>query len=258
MRVLLISVDGMRPDAVVQNTTARSYIERAVYSMKASSVMPSVTLPCHMSMFHSVDPGRHGTTTNYYMPQVRPIKGLFDVLAEAKKKCAFFYNWEQLRDLSRPGSLSYSFFCAGRTHGYEEANNIITDCAIEYIGNNNVDFTFLYLGYLDEAGHAFGWMSEEYMKALDNSWRNIDRIVKTLHEDYVVIVTSDHGGHDRSHGTEMPEDMTVPFIAFGKGIEEGKEISDVSIMDVPPTVSSLLGVNPDEDWEGKNALANKF
>ena len=40
--------------------------------------MPSVTLPCHMSLFHSVDPDRHGITTNGYVPQVRPIKGMFD------------------------------------------------------------------------------------------------------------------------------------------------------------------------------------
>lgn len=112
----------------------------------------------------------------------------------------------------------------------------------------------MYLGYLDEAGHAYGWMSDGYFKALDNSWDNIDRIVRTLPEDYAVIVTSDHGGHDRSHGTEMPEDMTIPFIAFGNGIEWDKELSNVSIIDIAPTVAAMLEINPDKDWEGKNAL----
>lgn len=252
MRVLLISVDGMRPDALVQNGIAQEYIKRSSYSMKASSVMPSVTLPCHMTMFHSVTPGRHGTTTNVYMPQVRPINGLCDTLAAAGKKCTFFYNWEQLRDLTRPGSLAFSYFCKGGNVGYDVANDILTDAAIEHLANNNVDMTFLYLGYLDEAGHANGWMSEGYFKALENSWVNIDRVVNTLPEDYVVIVTSDHGGHDRCHGTDMPEDMTVPFIAFGKGIEAGRELSDVGIIDVAPTVAALLGVAPDGDWEGKN------
>ena len=254
MKVLLISVDGMRPDALVDNAIAQSYIKRATYTMEERAVMPSVTLPCHMSMFHSVTPGRHGTTTNVYMPQVRPVNGICEVLKVAKKKSAFFFNWEELRDLSRPGTLSRSFFCRGGEIGYAKANDITTDAAIDYIANNDVDFVFLYLGYPDGAGHAHGWMTKEYFDAVENSWQNIDRIAKTLPEDFVVIVTADHGGHDRSHGTEMPEDMTIPFIVFGKGIEAGKVLEDVCIIDVPPTVAGLLGVEPDSDWEGKNVL----
>ena len=253
MRVLLISVDGMRPDALAGQEVAQGYIGRGGYCMKGASVMPSVTLPCHLTMFHSVTPERHGTTTNFYMPQVRPVNGLCEVLSGAGKKCAFFYNWEQLRDLTRPGSLAHACFYKGGAYGYDVTNDMLTDSAIEYLKNNYVDFTFLYLGYLDEAGHAKGWMSDLYFEALDNSWRNIDRIAKTLPEDYVVIVTSDHGGHARSHGTDMPEDMTIPFIAFGNGIEH-RELEGVGIIDVPPTVAALLGVEPDRDWEGRNVL----
>lgn len=254
MKVLLISIDGMRPDALTSCATAQEYVKNSTYTMNEASVMPSVTLPCHMSMFHSVTPARHGTTTNVYAPQVRPVNGLCEVLRSAKKKSAFFYNWEELRDLTRPGMLSHSCFQKGGDVGYDKANDMVTDKAIEYLSKNDIDFTFLYLGYLDEAGHAHGWMSEGYFEALENSWRNVDKIVKTLSDDYVVIVTADHGGHDRSHGTETPEDMTIPFIAFGNGIEKGKILDDVCIIDVPPTVTKLLGVDPDEEWEGKAVL----
>ena len=76
MRTLLILVDGMRPDALKNNARAQRMIRKSTSSMDAQTVMPSVTLPCHMSLFHSVDPARHGTTTNTYAPQVRPIRGL--------------------------------------------------------------------------------------------------------------------------------------------------------------------------------------
>lgn len=254
MKVLLISVDGMRPDALPNCELAEKYIKNSTYTMEESSVIPSVTLPCHMSMFHSVTPARHGTTTNMHTPQVRPINGLCEVLRAAKKKSAFFYNWEQLRDLSRPGSLSFAYFNKGGETPWDASNNTVTDAAIEYISNNHIDFTFLYLGYLDEAGHAFGWMSEEYFKALENSWQNIDKIVNALPDDYVVIVTADHGGHERCHGTDLPEDMTIPFIAFGNGIEAGKVLEEACIIDIPPTVAKLLGVESDEDWEGKALL----
>ena len=117
MRVLLILVDGMRPDALTNVSVAQSIIKQSAYTMEAKTVSPSVTLPCHMSLFHSVDPSRHGTTTNVYAPQVRPINGLCEVLAMNNKKSAFFYNWEELRDLSSPDSLTFSYFCRGRTIG---------------------------------------------------------------------------------------------------------------------------------------------
>ena len=56
--------------------------------------MPSATLPCHTSMFRGVTPERHGITTNTWVPQVRPVPSLVDVLHRAGKRTAFFYNWE--------------------------------------------------------------------------------------------------------------------------------------------------------------------
>ena len=103
MRVLLILVDGMRPDSLTDIQKAQGIIKKSLYTMEAQTVMPSVTLPCHMSLFHSVDPSRHGTTTNTYAPQVRPINGLCEVIKNNHKSSAFFYSWEELLDFTRPG-----------------------------------------------------------------------------------------------------------------------------------------------------------
>ena len=83
------------------------------------------------------------------------------------------------------------------------------------------------------------------------SWDNIEKIVDALPDDYVVMITADHGGHDRTHGTSLPEDMKIPYIVTGNGIEKGKVIEkNVSIKDIAPTIANLLGATPDEDWEG--------
>lgn len=253
MRVLLILVDGMRPDALEKIDVAQDLIQKSTYTMEAKTVMPSVTLPCHMSLFHSVDPWRHGVTTNVYTPQVRPIKGLCEVLLANKKTSAFFYNWEELRDLSRPNSLSFSYFYKGG-EDFERANNIVSGAAIDYLKENSVDFAFLYLGYPDAAGHKHGWMNNEYMEAIKNSWENINRVTASLPDDYTVIITADHGGHDRMHGTDAPEDMTIPIMIIGKGIETRKVLQDANIKDIAPTIVNLLGVEPDEEWEGASLL----
>lgn len=254
MKIILFVVDGMRPDALANIENAQKIIKNSTYTMNAQTVFPSVTLPCHMSLFHSVEPQRHGTTTNIFMPQVRPIDGLFEVLKQARKSCAIFYNWEDLRDISEPNSLTHSAFYAGKILGYHETGEMLADELLKYVKTFDTDFTFFYMGYTDWAGHKFGWMSDEYLSAMQSSWNNIERVMTELGDEYTYIITSDHGGHDRTHGSEMPEDMTIPVILCGENFEKGKEIENVSILDIAPTVAELLGVSPDEDWEGNSLV----
>ena len=49
-KVILVLVDGMRPDGMMGcgNPFAEKLIKESTYSLKAQTVMPSVTLPCHM------------------------------------------------------------------------------------------------------------------------------------------------------------------------------------------------------------------
>ena len=108
-KVILISIDGMRPDGVLScgNPFVEEMKRIGSYTLDAQTVYPSVTLPSHMSMFHSVTPERHGITVNQYMPQVRPIKGLFEQIAANGGSSIMYYGWETLRDVSRPDSLRY-------------------------------------------------------------------------------------------------------------------------------------------------------
>lgn len=251
MRVILILVDGMRPDALEQIHAAQSFAERSTYTFAGRTVFPSVTLPCHMSLFHSVDPARHGTTTNTYMPQVRPIYGIFEELALKRRKCAMFYDWEQLRDIGLPGALEKSIFLSLHTYGYQQADDMLTDAAIECLRKEKMDFIFLYLGAPDYFGHDYGWMGKEYMQSIADAWKNIDRVMGEISEDDFVIVTADHGGHDRTHGTDMKEDMEIPFFMTGPGIEAGKELPEFNIKDIAPTVLELFDIAVPEVWEGK-------
>ena len=168
-KVVLVLVDGMRSEALLNcgHPYVPELIARSAHALDARTVMPSVTLPCHMSLFHSVDPDRHGILTNDYVPQVRPIVGLFDQLDTFGKKNGFFYTWEQLRDLCRPGHLHTALFI---NQGQQtDTDRKITDAAMKFIAAEDPDFTFIYLGETDEVGHAHGWMGPEYMGAVHNA-----------------------------------------------------------------------------------------
>lgn len=256
-KVLLILSDGVRPDSFGKIAGIGDYsdvlLSHAWYSMKTQTVMPSVTLPCHMSLFHSVPPDRHGILSNTYMPQVRPIKGLFEVLRAAGKKTGIVYDWEELRDLSRPDSLANAIFMSGHIYDYWNTCEKLTERAIDYINSDDPDFVFYYYGLTDAVGHGSGWMSEDYMKAVSKVWTLIEKLVSSI-GDYTVIFTADHGGHDRTHGTDKPEDMTIPLIISDPSLET-RELESASILDIAPTVAAILGAQPDPEWEGRNLLA---
>ena len=225
-------------------------MERAAYKLEGSTVYPSCTLPCHMSLFYSRPPLVHGVTSNTYTARVRQKNGLWETLRKAGKKTAMFYSWEELRDLYKPGCLTHSCFIHGDLHGWLEANARLTDACVEYLQKEQPDFAFLYLGAPDSAGHKQGWMSEGYMQALEQSWACAQKALEHLPEDYAVIITADHGGHDKRHTTFMKEDMTIPVLLLNTGHTAGETVNEYNIMDIAPTVAALLDVQPAMEWRG--------
>jgi predicted AlkP superfamily pyrophosphatase or phosphodiesterase len=256
-KVLLIVVDGMRPDSiqVCGDPDFESFFKSGTYTFSGKTVYPPVTLPAHMSLFHSVDPGRHGVYTNVYVPQNHPIAGLVETLKAAGKKSAFFYTWEQLRDLCTPGGgLSCSWFMNQHSYTFPELERRVTDAAKEQIRDFRPDFAFLYLGGVDEFGHQYGWMSEEYLQDVKSSAACIYDICASLPEEYSVIVTADHGGHNRNHGDDVPEDMMIPAVFKGPRFPCGRELASFGIKDVAPTILDILNVAPNPEWEGRSIL----
>lgn len=254
-KVILISIDGMRPDGLMncKNPYVNELLKKATYTLDARTVMPSITLPCHMSMFHSVPPERHCTFSNEYVPAAHPVTGLFEQLNAAGKRCAMYYGWEQIRNISKPGSL----YAAEYIHSYsfDHTDAMLTDRAINYIKLANPDFVFLYMVETDDhGGHDSGWMTDTYLNYVSLAIDNVKRVIEEAGDEYTVIVTADHGGHDRSHGTDMPEDMTIPMIFFGERFEGGRELHGVSILDIAPTVADIMGVARPREWEGKSLL----
>jgi predicted AlkP superfamily pyrophosphatase or phosphodiesterase len=181
----------------------------------------------------------------------RPLPGLVDHAKTAELRCAFFHNWEPLRNLNRPGSLVFSYF-RDNVHTGPNADQVIAEEAIRYIANDQPDFAFVYFGTVDTAGHAYGWMSEGYLNQLERVDGALGTVLEGLPDNSSILLQSDHGGHDRTHGTPSPEDMTIPWIVVGPGIRQNYEIQKaVSLLDTAPTLARLLSIKPHSDWEGQ-------
>jgi len=250
--VIFMMLDGLRPDALTQARTPRldAFMANGAYTLTARSVMPSVTLPCHTSIFHSVPPTRHGILDNNWHSMARPVTGLIEAAYNADKRCGFFHNWEPLRDLNRPEKLQISFFV--NTSYEQEGDRAIAEAAVKYLPLHNLDFAFVYFGVIDIAGHVYGWMSDGYIEQVERTDEYVGMVLDAVLPGATVIIHADHGGHDRDHGTDRPEDMTIPWLIGGAGVKRGYQIQkQVTLLDTAPTIAHLLGIPRPADWEGE-------
>ena len=121
----------------------------------------------------------------------------------------------------------------------------------------------LLMGVFDEvdaAGHSFGFEDDEGYPAAIASVDTlvgavlgslVERVV-SLNQAWLVVLTSDHGGHDvlfgllgHHHQTPLWDDA-VPFVVatFGTGRPLRPVTSPVRHMDVHPTVMAWFGLDP--------------
>jgi predicted AlkP superfamily pyrophosphatase or phosphodiesterase len=257
-RVVLFAIDGLRPDALPQANPPEigRLIAAGAHTKRARSFTPSVSLPCWVSVFYGVPPSRHGIVSNVWSPPQPLFPSLIDVVHGAGLGAASFYNWEELRDLSRPGALDLAYY--RRLGGPEgDCDLEIATAAAAYIPEHRPALAFIYLGALDEVGHRHGWMSAPYLQALGKADRAIGLVREAMERARLLsgttfFVLSDHGGHDHDHGMGTDEDLTVPWIASGSGIRRGYVIATpVNLADTAPTVARLLGLPQPEEWSGR-------
>jgi predicted AlkP superfamily pyrophosphatase or phosphodiesterase len=249
-----IMIDGLRPEAIRAAPCRHlaGVVAQGSATLRASSVMPSITLPCHASIFHSLPPERHGVTTNDWRPMARPVPGLMDLAHAAGKRCAAFYNWEPLRNLSQPGSLRLAYFTDSAYTRDGDVALVGETVRLLSAAQAPFDFVFVYLGTVDTAGHDHGWLSDEYLKQAALVDGALGQLLAALPADSAVLIQSDHGGHERTHGTDSADDMTIPWVVAGPGLRRGHALTvPVSLLDTAPTLARLMGLAPHPQWEGR-------
>ncbi len=214
-------------------------------------------------MLRGVDTGRHGITSNTFHPLVRPVPSLLEVAHRNGLSTGFCYNWEPLRDVADPGSLNLAFLYKLPNYQCNKADSYLHSepeqmqhlCAL--LKTMDLQVLFLYLGGTDAAGHAFGWMSDEYLDSITKADRCLGMVLDQMEElgrleQTHTLVLSDHGGHEKTHGTGMDEDMTIPWILHGPGIRQGYELKEpVRIYDTCVTLAHLLDLPMSDQWEGR-------
>jgi predicted AlkP superfamily pyrophosphatase or phosphodiesterase len=257
--VLLVVIDGLRPDGILQARAPHlnHLTAHGACSLTAQTVMPSITLPTHMTMFHSLHPDQHGVTSNRYKSPSEPVPGLMELARAGGRKTAAFYSWEELRDLWRPGQVDTSAFINIYSKPARDFDMEVAQAAADAIPRERPAFSFVYLGMVDEIAHKAGWMTPEYLQAVEQADAALGFLLGRLREANLltrtaILVQADHGGHDRNHGSPIPEDMTIPWILSGPGVRQGCQLNGgVSILDTAPTLAHLMDLPAPAAWQGR-------
>ena len=250
-RVLIISYDGLRPDAIgkAPMTNLIALMQTSAYTLSAQTILPSSTLPAHVSMLSGLCPSKHAVYWNDYVPENGYALGvdLFDLAHAAGLRTVMVVGKEKLRQITEPESTDVFIF--------KEMDSSIANMAVEEI-KNGFGLMFIHFPTGDVLGHEWGWMGAVQMWA----FRTEDAYLKTvltaldkagLRDGTLIILTSDHGGYKTSHGGERPEEMTIPWIVTGPGVIPGPLTSFVQTTDTAATAAYMLGLPLPAEWDGQ-------
>jgi predicted AlkP superfamily pyrophosphatase or phosphodiesterase len=255
--VVIISIDGLRPDAIEQADTPTLDALRAqgAYSPVAKTVLPSVTLVSHASMLGGMRPAKHGIYWNSNDPDLGKIKGptLFSMAHAAGLSTAMVVGKSKLEHLVLSDSVD-NYIYAGFT------DRQVAGEAVRLIQTGMPTLLFIHLPDVDTAGHALGWLSPAQLLALNMTDSVIGEIIAALEaqgvlDQTLLIITADHGGSGRKHGSDSPEDMTIPWLAVGPGVATGITLqSEIVTYDTAATALYALGLSLPDQWDGQPVL----
>lgn len=256
--VLLIALDGCRPDGIVGARTPNFdwIMDNGACHLKARTIYPSISFPCLLSMLYGVKPHQHGIYGNY-SAQIKTNcrHSILDLAHMCGCKVASLYDWEQVRELSSPTALDFAYY--RRANIDKQASMAIARECANYIANENPGLCFLSLGTIDTVGHDQGWMSEAYVNQIGIIDEAVGIIIERMKaadliSRYHILVLADHGGIGRDHGGDTDEEMNIPWMIMGPGIKCGYEITgEVTICDTAPTVAHLLQLPIQGIWQGQ-------
>ncbi|MBI3819091.1 MAG: alkaline phosphatase family protein [Planctomycetes bacterium] len=259
-KVLMIGIDGFRADVLERSNTPNLHalMANGCYTTEARAGEKTVSGPGWSSVLTGVWFDKHRVPDNDFKnPNYKDYPHFFARLREARPelKLASVVDWQEIdKFILASADADFRFVFDYKNHGDE---NVASKSA-ELLTKEDPDVLFAYFADLDEAGHANGFHAavSEYQKALQTIDAQIGTILSAMRarpgaatEDWLVIVTSDHGGTiDGNHGRDIPEHRKIPFIVSGAAAARGKMFRTVNQVDAAPTAMLHLGIIPKQSW----------
>ncbi len=249
--VIIVSFDGLRADALQSVWPARLRQQGAA-SWSARTVLPSSTLPAHTSMVTGVGPEVHGVRFNDWQPDQDRLSRttIFTRVRAAGGRVAVLVTKQKLLFLVPPDVPAEWLLFPRYRQGA-----VIAEAAQRF-REQRPALLFVHVADPDDAGHRSGWMSPPYLAVVAQIPGLVEGLLAQVHRagrlaQTLLIVTADHGGHGRTHGTDRPEDITIPWVALGGLARAGVTLQGpIATYDTAVTTLYALGISLPA-WQGR-------
>jgi len=258
--VVLISLDGLRPDALEKAKTPNinKFKLESAFSLTAQAVAPTWTLPNHTTMVTGVQPLWHGVLWNSYIPSFGTVTvpTIFELLKSKNMSTALIAGKEKFKHLLKPNTIDDFVLNKGK-------QKVLMDEALDLYKNKLPNFLFLHMRHPDSVGHSIGWMSPEQIKAIEECDVQIGRFLELLEklkmtDKTTIILTSDHGGSGKQHTFPNLVNSTIPWMAKGPAVKRNFALlqNNISTVSNAPTVAYLLGIKVPTSykWQAESVL----
>ncbi|MBS2212685.1 alkaline phosphatase family protein [Carboxylicivirga mesophila] len=253
-KVLIIGIDGCRPDALQKANTPNidKLWKEGAYTFSAQTDPISSSGICWTGMLTGVWHEKHKVVTNEYkQPNIEEYPHFFRRLKEHDSMASTYsvVNWKPIHKILQSGDSDLEI-----SRLFDGA---VARAAKRMVKRNDADAIFIQLDEVDHSGHVNGFSPDsiKYLKTIEKADKHVGKIIKALKqrkhydtEDWLVIITTDHGGSGYEHGKNIMEHTTIFYIANGNSVNEGHIEADVYVVDVAVTALHHLGVKIKEDW----------
>jgi arylsulfatase A-like enzyme len=270
-KALYIGIDGTRFDAIEKAETPNldKLMKEGIYADNCLILgdryqkNDTISGPGWSSILCGVWADKHGVHDHTFKGRnYEKYPHFFALLKQQKPnaRTASFVTWEPIDKFISPEASDVHQFWEDKTKDYAKFDTSATDAAIKELANPKLDCLFLYLGQVDVAGHTKGFHPTvpQYIACIENCDKHVGEAVAAMKkretyedEDWLVVVTSDHGGKGTNHGSghKVPEILNSFLIVSGDSAQRGKFTEQTYLVDAPVTVLKHLGVKIDEKWE---------
>jgi predicted AlkP superfamily pyrophosphatase or phosphodiesterase len=265
-KVLVIGIDGVRPDVLAQLETPNidALIATGCYSDDIQTGAQTISGPGWSSMLIGAWPDKHQVVDNDFTPNnYAEFPDFLTRLERANPQLLTFtiVDWPPLgTDASGgpllSGEIDSKVNVSGDELGYPQADSFSVGMAARVLEENGPDASFVYIGNPDVAAHEHGGQSEQYFDAIRTADSQVGQLVAGIQnredyagEDWLILISTDHGHKDEGgHGGTSAEETTVFYLASGPSAISGRCDVHANIVDVAVTAMAHMGVTADSSW----------
>lgn len=220
-KVLFIGLDGVRSDALQLANTPNmdQLMSEGTFTFTSWNIGITVSGPSWSSMLTGVWPDKHGVTSNNYTSPNWNQYPYFVTRAKEVRpdiKAVQITTWAPMSDQVFNDGWDQKLVVA-------EDDDCVAAAQSLLLNDTTLDVLFVHIDDCDAAGHANGFDPNKatYINAIEYADVNVGQIMTALknrpnfnNEDWIVMLTTDHGGIGNGHGGITREEREIWWIGW--------------------------------------------